>query len=107
MTDTSESMGITHTVDWYAALIEDQNMKDENKQMIKILKSRYAPIIKVDRWMVGVDKEKQLITEPKGEALKTQSGAKVEMEEKPSSDAKPARAVGDPVKFGKFKEFKM
>lgn len=58
ITDTSESMGLTHTCDFFIALIQDDQMEASNQAMIKQLKNRFGKTVMFKRFMVGLDKDK-------------------------------------------------
>lgn len=58
MTDTSESMGLAHTLDLYLALIRTEELDDQNQIMFKQLKNRYGDINFNKKFLVGVDRAK-------------------------------------------------
>jgi hypothetical protein len=60
----SDSVGTAFSADFVAAVIESTSLRTNNQQQVKLLKSRYTPIEEITRrWLVNVDKNKQLITE--------------------------------------------
>jgi replicative DNA helicase len=58
LTNTSESMGITHTADLILALISTEELEDSSQIMIKQLKNRYNDLAKHRRFVVGIDRAK-------------------------------------------------
>lgn len=58
MTNTSESMGLVHTVDLMLALISTEELEDVDQIMIKQLKNRYNDLSKHRKFVVGIDRSK-------------------------------------------------
>jgi replicative DNA helicase len=58
LTNTSESMGLVHTVDIMLALISTEELEGMNQIMIKQLKNRYADLNKHRRFVVGIDRSR-------------------------------------------------
>lgn len=58
MTDVSESFGLPHTVDFFAAIITTEDLEKLNQYMFKQLKNRYSDVTKNRKFIVGVDKPK-------------------------------------------------
>lgn len=58
MTNTGESMGIVHTLDFLVALIVSEDLIQNGQVMIKQLKSRYGDVNKIPKFMVGLDRPK-------------------------------------------------
>ena len=58
MTNTGESMGIVHTLDFLVALIVTEDLIKNGQVMIKQLKSRYGDKDKTPKFMVGIDRPK-------------------------------------------------
>lgn len=58
ITDTSESMGVTHTADFFVALIQDEEMEENNRCLIKQLKNRFGKKVAFRKFNVGLDKDK-------------------------------------------------
>ena len=57
--DTSESFGGPMTADWLVVAVTSEELEKQNQLMIKQLKSRYADVTKLKRFVVGVDRAKQ------------------------------------------------
>jgi len=58
LTNTSESMGITHTADAIFALITSEELDNLGQVMIKQLKNRWGDINYYRRFVVGIDRSK-------------------------------------------------
>lgn len=58
LTNTSESMGITHTADAIFALITSEELDNLGQVMIKQLKNRWGDISYFRRFVVGIDRSK-------------------------------------------------
>ncbi len=58
ITNVSESMGISHTVDLFLVLISNEALEKLNQIMVKQLKNRYNDISKHKRFTIGVDRSK-------------------------------------------------
>jgi replicative DNA helicase len=61
LTNTSESMGITHTADLILALISTEELEDLKQIMVKQLKNRYNDLSLHRRFVVGIDRAKMKI----------------------------------------------
>ena len=61
LTNTSESMGITHTADLILALISTEELEDLKQIMIKQLKNRYNDLSMHRRFVVGIDRARMKI----------------------------------------------
>ena len=61
LTNTSESMGITHTADLILALISTEELEDLKQIMVKQLKNRYNDLSMHRRFVVGIDRSKMKI----------------------------------------------
>ena len=55
MTDTSESMGLVHSLDLYLALIRTEELDQLNQVLVKQLKNRYGDPNLYKRFVVGLD----------------------------------------------------
>lgn len=55
MTHTSESMGIPAIADWFAAIINTDELKQLNQLMFKHLKNRYVGLALYEKFLLGVD----------------------------------------------------
>lgn len=58
LTNTSESMGITHTADAIFALITSEELEQMGQLMIKQLKNRWGDLSYYRRFVIGVDRSK-------------------------------------------------
>lgn len=58
LTNTSESMGITHTADAIFALITSEDLESRGQLMIKQLKNRWGDIGYYRRFVVGIDRSR-------------------------------------------------
>lgn len=58
LTNVSDSIGISYTVDWMIAIISNEELEGLGQIMIKQLKNRYADMNYYKRFVVGVDKPK-------------------------------------------------
>lgn len=58
LTNTSESMGITHTADAIFALITSEELEGMGQLMIKQLKNRWGDLGYYRRFVIGVDRSK-------------------------------------------------
>lgn len=58
MTDTSESMGIVHTVDLFLAIIATEELDANGQIMFKQLKNRFGDPNTFKRFLVGIDRSK-------------------------------------------------
>lgn len=58
LTNTSESMGLVHTVDLMIALISTEELENLGQIMIKQLKNRYSDLNNHRRFVVGIDRSR-------------------------------------------------
>jgi archaellum biogenesis ATPase FlaH len=58
ITNVSESMGISHTVDLFLVLISTEQLDKSNQIMVKQLKNRYNDPSKHKRFTLGIDRSK-------------------------------------------------
>jgi archaellum biogenesis ATPase FlaH len=63
LTNTSESMGITHTADCILGLVTSEALDDLGQLMIKQLKNRWGDLGYYRRFLVGIDRAKMKIYE--------------------------------------------
>jgi replicative DNA helicase len=63
LTNTSESMGITHTADCILGLVSSEYLDEMNQLMIKQLKNRWGDISYYRRFLVGIERAKMKIYE--------------------------------------------
>lgn len=63
LTNTSESMGITHTADAIFGLVSSEYLDEMNQLMIKQLKNRWGDISYYRRFLVGIERAKMKIYE--------------------------------------------
>ena len=56
MTNTGESMGIVHTLDFLVALIVSEDLIKNGQVMIKQLKSRYGDVNNISKFLIGIDR---------------------------------------------------
>lgn len=61
LTNTSESMGITHTADCILGLISSEELDNLGQLMIKQLKNRWGDLSYYRRFVVGIDRAKMQI----------------------------------------------
>lgn len=58
MTETSESIGLPATLDFYAALIPTEELEKLGQLMVKLLKNRFGSITHPRRFAVGIDRSR-------------------------------------------------
>jgi replicative DNA helicase len=63
LTNTSESMGITHTADCILGLVSSEYLEEMGQLMIKQLKNRWGDIGYYRRFLVGIERAKMKIYE--------------------------------------------
>ncbi len=63
LTNTSESMGITHTADLILALISTEELEDNKQIMIKQLKNRYNDLSAHRRFVIGIERSKMKLSD--------------------------------------------
>ncbi len=61
LTNTSESMGITHTADCILGLVSSEDLDSLGQLMIKQLKNRWGDLSHYRRFVVGIDRAKMQI----------------------------------------------
>lgn len=97
MTDTSESIGLPATCDFFAAIIENEDLEKLGQYMIKQLKNRYRDKTINKRFVVGVDK-------PKMRLFDSSSSAQADlMKEDLDTARKPFEKPKRNLDFTKFK----
>lgn len=74
LTNTSESMGITHTADCILGLITTEELDSLGQLMIKQLKNRWGDLGYYRRFVVGIDRSKMQIYELEESAQRGMSG---------------------------------
>jgi replicative DNA helicase len=74
LTNTSESMGITHTADCILGLITTEELDGLGQLMIKQLKNRWGDISFYRRFVVGIDRSKMQIFELEENAQRGMTG---------------------------------
>ena len=55
MESTSDSYGVPFTMDWFIALLTDEVLADNNRQLVKLLKTRWGNKTKSKPQLVGID----------------------------------------------------
>ena len=87
MTNTSESIGISHTLDLFLALIPSEELDELNQIMVKQLKNRYNDVNYYRKFVLGLDKSKMKFYNAENSAQNniSESGKK---DDKPSGDKK-------------------
>jgi KaiC/GvpD/RAD55 family RecA-like ATPase len=70
LTNTSESMGITHTADAIFAIITSEELEERGQIMIKQLKNRWGDLGYYRRFLVGIDRAKMKLFDAEEEAQK-------------------------------------
>ena len=88
LSNTSESMGITHTADAIFGLISNEELEERKQLMIKQLKNRWGDLSYYKRFMVGIDRAKMKIFDLEEEVqTKVQSESRnVKDDDKPVFD---------------------
>lgn len=94
MTDTSESMGLVHSLDLYIALIRTEELDQLNQVLVKQLKNRYGDPNMYKRFVLGLDASRMKFYDVEQSAQQNISGAG----KKDDDDDVPAF---DKSKFGK------
>lgn len=75
LTNTSESMGITHTADCILGLITSEELDNLGQLMIKQLKNRWGDLGYYRRFVVGIDRSKMQLYELEESAQRGLTGA--------------------------------
>lgn len=91
LTNTSESMGITHTADAIFALITSEELESLGQLMLKQLKNRWGDLSYYRRFVVGIDRSKMKLFD-----LEDNAQGNIQIEKK-KDDGKP---VFDKSGFG-------
>lgn len=68
LADTSESIGITHTVDYMFGLITTEELDSLNQILVKQLKNRYGSLDPYRRFTIGIDRSKMRLYDVEQEA---------------------------------------
>jgi len=71
LADTSESIGITHTVDYMFGLISTEELESLNQILVKQLKNRYGALDPYRRFTIGIDRAKMRLYDVEQEAQET------------------------------------
>jgi len=71
LSDTSESIGITHTVDYMFGLISTEELESLNQILVKQLKNRYGALDPYRRFTIGIDRAKMRLYDVEQEAQET------------------------------------
>jgi hypothetical protein len=98
LTNTSESMGLTHTVDLMLAVISTENLEKAGQLMFKQLKNRYNDVTKDRRFLIGVDRSKMRLYDVEDSA----QNLSAETSEAPKMES---RRIGGPPQQQKFSGF--
>lgn len=90
MTDTSESMGLVHTLDLYLAQMAPEDLMEINQMMFKQLKNRYNDPNYYKKFVVGFDRPKMtfynLEQSAQDDISKDTSSSKNNKDDKPAFD---------------------
>lgn len=87
LTNTSESMGITHTADAIFALITNDDLEATNQIMIKQLKNRWGDISTNRKFVIGMDKARMKLYNMEGSANENIDFGPSKKEDKPVMDS--------------------
>ena len=101
LTNTSESMGITHTADCILGLITSEELDNLGQLMIKQLKNRWGDLSYYRRFVVGIDRAKMKLYELEDGAQRGVSQDGPQSVTPPSGDDAP---IFDKSSFGKSKK---
>jgi hypothetical protein len=103
LTNTSESMGITHTADCILGLITSEELDGLGQLMIKQLKNRWGDLSHYRRFVVGIDRAKMQIYDLEDSAQRgiTQGQAVANSMPKPSVSFGDDSPVFDKGQIGK------
>lgn len=84
MTDTSESMGITHTADALIAIVRTEELDDMNQVMFKVLKTRFSDLTNW-RFLTGLNLNQMKLLDLGAQTGKiSQESSKLEEKSKPA-----------------------
>ncbi len=70
MTNTSESMGLVHTLDLFLAMMQPDDLASRNQILVKQLKNRYRDENRDRRFVLGLDKSKMRLYDVESDAQK-------------------------------------
>lgn len=97
LTNTSESMGITHTADAIFALITSEELESMGQLMIKQLKNRWGDLSYYRRFVIGVDRSRMKLfnleesaqnnIQTEGKTKDSKFGKSDKQEDKPTFDS--------------------
>lgn len=106
LTNTSESMGITHTADCILGLITSEDLDDLGQLMIKQLKNRWNDLSFYRRFVVGIDRSKMQIYDLEEGAQRgiTQGPSVANSQPRPSSTVDDDGPLFDKTAFGGSKK---
>lgn len=107
MTETSESIGLPATLDFYAALIPTEELEALGQIMFKQLKNRFGDINKPRRFVAGIDRSKMKLYDVDNKSQETfEKKDEESQEDKAGYKSKNfAKLVKDSTKGGKDKNF--
>jgi replicative DNA helicase len=102
LTNTSESMGITHTADCILGLISSEDLDSFGQIMIKQLKNRWGDLSYYRRFVVGIDRAKMQIYDLEDSAQNglTQGKSVANSQPRPSSNIVDDGPLFDKSAFG-------
>lgn len=63
MTSTSESFGLPATLDWFIAISQDDVLKDNNQQLVHLLKTRWGSKASIKPELLNIDWDKMRYTD--------------------------------------------
>jgi hypothetical protein len=101
LTNTSESMGITHTADCILGLITSEDLDNLGQIMVKQLKNRWGDLNYYRRFVVGIDRSKMKLYDLEDGAQKNISQDGPQSVTPPAQDDAP---IFDKTSFGKSKK---
>jgi len=101
LTNTSESMGITHTADCILGLITSEDLDNLGQIMVKQLKNRWGDLGYYRRFVVGIDRAKMKLYDLEDGAQKNISQDGPQSVTPPTPDDTP---IFDKSSFGKSKK---
>lgn len=75
MTDTSDSVGVPFSLDWFISLLSDDVLAKNNQLLIQLLKTRWGNKAKIHSQLVGIDYDKMRLSDiSSDESLKQKVG---------------------------------
>ena len=89
LTNTSESMGITHTADAIFALITSEDLESRGQLMIKQLKNRWGDLGYYRRFVVGIDRSRMKLYDLEDSAqdnIQSEASKAVNSDDSPTFD---------------------